>query len=333
MKILLTDTHFGVKQNSITWLKSQLSFFYSQLIPFIKQQKERVLIYHLGDLFDSRSSINPYIADQVRKLFIDLSSLENVSNVIIIGGNHDYYSPNDSSTNSIDLILRNIDKVELITNGINMYEDEELDEFDVFVPWNDYFDLENLESWISIKGVKRIFIHNDLDQLKPEYRKLFNKYDINIYSGHIHIPKISGRYYNLGSLYALNFADANQKRGFYYMNDDGSNFTFVPNEVSIRFYRLYNDEIFKDVNYDINDYVELYIDQDNLSKERYQSRIKIFNDNVKNLNIIPISRGEIFESNYEGVNQYSIDDICKEMIPENLKDKFNIIIEEYKMGK
>ena len=69
MKILLTDTHFGVKQNSITWLKSQMNFFYEQLIPFIRKEKELVYIYHLGDLFDSRSSINPFISNEVRNLF------------------------------------------------------------------------------------------------------------------------------------------------------------------------------------------------------------------------------------------------------------------------
>ena len=39
-----------------------MNFFYEQLIPFIREQKELVYIYHLGDLFDSRSSINPFIS-------------------------------------------------------------------------------------------------------------------------------------------------------------------------------------------------------------------------------------------------------------------------------
>ena len=33
ISFILTDTHFGVKQNSMTWLNSQLDFFYNQLIP------------------------------------------------------------------------------------------------------------------------------------------------------------------------------------------------------------------------------------------------------------------------------------------------------------
>ena len=34
--ILFTDTHFGIKQNSITWFNSQKDFIVNQLIPYIK---------------------------------------------------------------------------------------------------------------------------------------------------------------------------------------------------------------------------------------------------------------------------------------------------------
>jgi DNA repair exonuclease SbcCD nuclease subunit len=331
MKILLTDTHFGVRQNSILWLKSQMKFFYEQLIPFIKNQKEGVFIYHLGDLFDSRSSINPFIANQVRELFSHMASLDNVRQIIIIGGNHDYYSPNDSTTDSINLVLREINKVEIITNGIAMYEDEDgdLDElgFDVFVPWNDYYDFHCLESSISIKGVKRVFVHNDLDNIEPEYKNLFKKYNVDVYSGHIHTPSEYNKLHNLGSCFALTFSDANQQRGFYTMCDDGSDLKFHPNTKSIKFYRLHNKEIFNQIDFESNDYIELYIDQDKLSIDDYQNRIKWFNENYKNVTIVPRTTSIVNESNCN-FQEYNIDDICKELIPDNLKEKFNIILEQ-----
>lgn len=327
MKVLLTDTHFGVRQNSILWLKSQMSFFYDQLIPFIKKQKEGVFIYHLGDLFDSRSSINPFIANQVRELFSYIASLDNVRQIIIIGGNHDYYSPNDSTTDSINLVLRGIDKVQPVTNGIMMYEDEELDEleFDVFVPWNYYYDFRYLESSISIKGVKRVFIHNDLDNIEPEYKELFKKYNVDVYSGHIHVPSEYGKLHNLGSCFALTFTDANQERGFYTMDDNGDNFTFHSNTKSIKFRRLYNKSIFNNVDFDINDYIELYIDQDKLSNDDYQTRIKWFNEHYKNVNVVPNSNIQVNESAHD-FNNYNIDDICRELIPDNLIEKFDEIM-------
>lgn len=324
MKILLTDTHFGVKQNSITWLKSQMNFFYEQLIPFIRNEKELVYIYHLGDLFDSRSSINPFISNEVRNLFDYLASMENVYRIFIIGGNHDYYSPNSPDVDSINMTLRGIDKVEIITNGIQMWWDENEDEYDMFVPWFDYYDMPAIEASLNIEGVKRVFIHNDLDNIEPSYRELFK--NVDVYSGHIHIPSGYKNLHNLGSCFALNFADANQDRGFYTMNNDGSNLKFHPNLKSIKFKRLYNKEIFASPNFGTNDYVELYIDQDKLSIDDYQNRIKWFNENYKNVIIVPRTTSIVNESNCN-FQEYNIDDICRESIPENLLEKFNIISE------
>ena len=324
MKILLTDTHFGVKQNSITWLKSQMNFFYEQLIPFIRNEKELVYIYHLGDLFDSRSSINPFISNEVRNLFDYLASMENVYRIFIIGGNHDYYSPNSPDVDSINMTLRGIDKVEIITNGIQMWWDENEDEYDMFVPWFDYYDMPAIEASLNIEGVKRVFIHNDLDNIEPSYRELFK--NVDVYSGHIHIPSGYKNLHNLGSCFALNFADANQDRGFYTMNNDGSNLKFHPNLKSIKFKRLYNREIFASPNFGTNDYIELYIDQDKLSIDDYQNRIKWFNENYKNVIIVPRTTSIVNEYNCN-FQEYNIDDICRESIPENLLEKFNIISE------
>lgn len=327
MKILLTDTHFGVKQNSITWLKSQMNFFYEQLIPFIRNEKELVYIYHLGDLFDSRSSINPYISNEVRNLFDYLASMENVYRIFIVGGNHDYYSPNSPDIDSINMTLRGIDKVEIITNGIQMWWNENEDEYDMFIPWFDYYDIPAIEASLNIEGVKRVFIHNDLDNMEPLYKELFK--NVDVYSGHIHIPSDHKNLHNLGSCFALNFADANQKRGFYTMNNDGTEMKFHPNIKSINFYRLYNDQIFNNYEFGVNDYIELYIDQDKLSYENYQKQVEYFNKHYKNINIIPVSKNVIFESGCE-FNQYNIEDICKESIPENLKDKFDELLNRCK---
>ena len=64
--ILITDTHFGIKQNSITWFNSQSNFIYEQLIPYIQTHKDIIRLIHLGDVFDSRSSISVLIAAKVK---------------------------------------------------------------------------------------------------------------------------------------------------------------------------------------------------------------------------------------------------------------------------
>ena len=39
--IVLSDTHFGVKNNSITWMNSQLGFIYKEFIPYIQSLKNK----------------------------------------------------------------------------------------------------------------------------------------------------------------------------------------------------------------------------------------------------------------------------------------------------
>ena len=325
MIILISDTHFGCRQNSITWLESQMKFFYDQLIPFIKQQRGKVKVYHLGDVFDSRSSINPLVASRVKQLFKDIYNV--ASEVIIIGGNHDYYSPaeNDDNINSLRLVLGDLED----DYGFRIVDrdfKENVNTRELFIPWFRYFDFDELKNRLKGNCFDRIYIHNDLTvTLEDRYRELFK--DRTVYSGHIHIPKHEGNLHTLGATFALTFADANSNRGFYTMNDDGSNFQFHPNVCSIRFWRWYNGDIFGNHPADHNDYVELYINQDNLTKDSYVQRMRELSRQFTNISIIPITSYR-FEDNSTDFEQYDIQGICLQNIPEALKEKFNKISSE-----
>lgn len=316
IKILISDTHYGVKQNSLTWLKYQTDFIYKQLIPFIKEQTDDVVLYHLGDVFDSRSSINPYIASKIRDSFKDLSRI--VDDFIIIGGNHDYYSPNDAEVNSLDMVLRDIEGIKLITNELYVKNE------DLFVPWYEYENVEKLRKTISLYNIKNIYCHSDLTHLDGEYKELFK--GVNVYSGHIHTPNLYKNLHTLGSTYALTFADCNQDRGFYTIKDNS--FEFHPNTFSIRFWRFRNDEIFNCIEkVGKDDYIELYVDQINLLNDTYLDEIKKITKHSHNTNIIPVSQVMESEESCDFEN-YNIEEICRENIPEELQDKFNVILEK-----
>ncbi len=321
MKILISDTHFGVRQNSIVWINSQLDFFYNQLIPFLDvHNNEDIEIIHLGDVFDSRSSINPLIANKVKKLFDSIC--RKGYNVYIIGGNHDYYSPNESlqNDNSIDLILGELcyycPNLKLITKNFYKQNNE------LFVPWFRYFDYDELKK--QLKDIDTVYIHNDLVMIDPKYQQLFE--GKTIYSGHIHTPCHINNLHTLGSVFALTFADSNSERGFYVVHDHGQ-LEFIHNEKSIRFWRFYNDEIFKKLPIKNTDYVELYIDQENLIKPNYVETIKELSKQINNLNVIPKTKEVIGES-VTDFTKYDITDICKKKIPKNLINKFELISKE-----
>ena len=125
--IIITDTHFGVKNNSITWFNSQSDFIYKQLIPYIKSHQDTIRLIHMGDVFDSRSTISVYIAKKVRKMFKDLAEI--CEDVIVVAGNHDFYSPVSDEYDSLSLVLHNIDKVKLVRKESYFIDNQRIKNF------------------------------------------------------------------------------------------------------------------------------------------------------------------------------------------------------------
>ena len=276
--VLFTDTHFGVKNNSMTWLNSQLDFIYKQFIPDLQELKKQghtITLIHLGDVFDSRSTISTYVATKVREAFYDLRQV--VDKFHIIAGNHDYYSPNSSEVCSVDLLLHGLD--------INIHSQVSYltYEGDLYLPWYQYQEVDAVNQLIEMGKVKRIFTHADIVTERVPYL------GIPIFSGHLHIPDIKPEInrFNLGSCFALNFADANNHRGYYILS--GQNWKFIPNIQSIQYWRLYDEDIFDVYNSYIKDgdYIEVYISQSNMSHPDYIEKMNEMTKQYKNIWIIP----------------------------------------------
>lgn len=318
LRVLISDTHYGWKQNSITWLNSQIQFIYDQLIPYIHRLRidhpnESIVLYHLGDVFDSRSSINPMVANRVRLMFEDLN--KTVDRLIVIGGNHDYYSPDSDRDCTVDIVLKNDNNldIDIITHSIYVCGN------DLFIPWNEYDKIDDINSVMNSNDIKRIFVHADLPHIDDKHRELFK--NVQVFSGHIHTPSQQRNLHTLGSTYALTFADSNSERGFCVV-DDQSNIQFVPNTRSIKFWRFYNDEIF-DMGVDVKDYIEVYIDQQHMQDTKYTSQLSDLAKKYKELCIIPQIR--LTDDSTEELETYDIAEVCRSMIPDHLKNKFQQI--------
>lgn len=323
---IITDTHFGIKQNSTTWLNSQLDFMYNQLIPHIQQVKEselynKIRLIHMGDVFDSRSTISTLVATKVVELFTKLCSL---CEVIIIAGNHDFYSPNSDDVDTLTLLLKNTgvtlyikDFVKNPIPGTNTWE--------MFIPWYKWGS-ETIDSMLKChkKDIVNIFTHADIVTEQIPFLHLSK--DTRVFSGHLHTPNIKKNLYNIGSCYALSFTDANHDRGYYTMIDNGKP-EFHPNKCSIRYWRLYNEDIFNSKKLSAikkNDYIELYISQANMAEVKYIEKINEYTKQFKNIWVIP--QAAELEYDLEKFEGYDIEKITKSMIPKELKDKFDMIL-------
>ena len=324
---IITDTHFGVKQNSMSWLNSQLDFFNKQLIPHIQQCIDselynKIRLIHMGDVFDSRSTISTFVATKVVELFTKLSSM---CEVRIVAGNHDFYSPNSDEVDTLNLLLKNTGAI-LHTKDFEMNRIPNTKEYELFIPWYKWgYDLIDSMMQYHGKEIVNIFTHADI--VSEQIPFTFLNKETRVFSGHIHTPSIKKNLYNLGSCYAINFADANQERGYYTMVDNGKP-EFYPNKLSIRFWKLYNEDIFnkkKVNNITYNDYVELYISQTNMADPKYLEKINKIACSLRNVWVIPQTE-EMVGSDLEKFEGYDIEKITKKMIPDELKDKFEIVL-------
>lgn len=300
----------------MTWLNSQLDFIYKQFIPDLQELKKQghtITLIHLGDVFDSRSTISTYVATKVREAFSRLRSV--VDKFHIIAGNHDYYSPNSSEICSIDLLLHGLDidihsRMSYLTH-----------EGDLYLPWYQYQEVDAVKQLIEMGKVKRIFTHADIVTERVPYL------GIPIFSGHLHIPSIKEEInrFNLGSCFALNFADANDHRGYYILSD--RNWKFIPNIQSIQYWRLYDEDIFDVYNSYIKDgdYIELYISQSNISHPDYIEKMNEMTKKYKNIWIIPKAEDFVGDQ-LEKFEGYDIESIVRKTIPDHLKSKFENVL-------
>lgn len=318
-KVIFTDTHFGIKQNSITWFKSQKKFIEEQLIPYIESLNGDVKLIHLGDVFDSRSTISTYIATEVVEMFSNLRSM--VKEFTIIGGNHDYYSPTTDRIDTISLLLDKLD-IQLVTKNI-LIDDE-----DLYLPWYEWLNHnDKLDNLVKRYNIKNIFTHADIVTEEPHVPNY-----VRVYSGHMHTPKIVNNLYNLGSCFYLTFADSTGDRGFYIINEDNS-INFIKNTSSIQFWRFYDDEVLglDTKKFNPNDYFELYIRQDLLQTPQYTNQISKFASIYKNCWVIPQQSTQIDGQIDLSLNKKDMSQMIYDLIPENLKSKFNSVLEQCKI--
>lgn len=341
MKILFTDTHFGIKQNSQTWLSSQMDFIYKQIIPMLKEAKsmnEAVTVVHLGDVFDSRSTIGVLAASQVKEAFRRIASL--ADEFIIIGGNHDYYSPNAESVDTLSLLFGDIQGITLVTeSGTPMVyrtpTEAPGDErggslYLSWYAWHDHMDA--VEGMVRRFRPSRIYTHADIYGVTPEAPKIPDfMAGCRIYSGHVHIPNFkTPGLFNLGSCYPLTFADHDSDRGCYLQREDA--LEFIPNEVSIRFRRIRGMKALRSLAKrpgDPRDYVEIYLPREGIIDPDTQKILKTLD--YRNMWVIP-EAGEGIVMEHADIKNIDIDACIDRMVPEGLKEKMDQVRKRVAQG-
>lgn len=260
MKVaLISDLHFGVKQSDSTFQKSQLSFFEKQLVEELKLRSIDT-IFVLGDVFDTRQSVNVQTSNVVLHLFKDIFEDFNVHMIV---GNHDLYYKNTTSVNSLK-------QLDLLPN-VAVYETPQKMEFGghsvTFLPW-----ITDYKSFTGTEQSEYCFAHLDvagfmMDKINMcsegiSIKQLADNYK-HVYTGHFHtrskkkIGDCDITY--IGSPYQLTRIDIGQDRGCTILDLDTNTTELIVNTESIRYVKL----TYPDVPENIGDLVaHNYVDID-----------------------------------------------------------------------
>lgn len=331
-ELVIGDLHFGIKNNSLTWLEQQLNFITNQVFLILETENIDRCIF-LGDLTDIRYSINQQVGIELKKLFRTM--LNNYPNItfIICAGNHDYYSPLEefASYNSYELIFGE-EFLLVHKNLIIVNQDPYITEDGaLFLPWywteNDNHIDEILYNYDFNDEVKEIFCHTDLSQWPGARIAAFK--GTPIYSGHIHFcyEDTLANLFNLGSACAFTFNDVNMDK-YVYILENYKIVKKIKNVTTPSFKRLYNEEIFN-VTDDMfnNSYVQLCISSNNINKAKYVEQIKELKNTYVDSNIRLHTIDEDTDMTTLSVATFNtnIETYIEDNIPEYLDEKYQII--------
>ena len=278
-ELVIGDLHFGIKNNSISWLESQLNFFHNQIFKILEEKNIDRCIF-LGDLTDIRYSINQQIGIELKNLFREMLDKFQHIQFYLVAGNHDYYSPLEefASYNSYELLFGE-EFINYYNNIIIIHENPYLTEDGaLFLPWyytenTNHID-EILYNYDFNDEVKEIYCHTDLSSWPGARIAAFK--GTPIYSGHIHYvyTDILANLHNIGSACSFTFNDVNMKK-YVYIIEDCEIVEKIENITTPSFKRFYNEEIFNLKEEDFNNsYIQLCVSSNNINKAKYVEQIK-----------------------------------------------------------
>jgi DNA repair exonuclease SbcCD nuclease subunit len=244
--VIVTDTHFGARNDSPHFDESFRRFFTDQFFPYLLEHDIQH-VFHLGDVFDRRKYINFNTLASCDQYFFQ-PMIEHGISMTVIPGNHDVYYKNTNQLNSLDLLLSRYPNIQLLMEPtlVKVSESERV----LMVPWLTEDNTQKCLAAIRKKKSTFCFGHFEIEGFEMykgipcEHgglkQSLFKNYQITA-SGHFHHRSAANNIYYLGSPYEMTWADYNDPRGFHVFDADEGEMDFIENEHTIFRKTLYND--------------------------------------------------------------------------------------------
>lgn len=326
---MITDTHLGVRNSLEEWIDIQRKYFFDEFIPLIKKEyKPGDVLFHLGDVFDSRHAITLKVIDLAIDIFESLSSIF-IDGVYIIAGNHDIWKKTDNTINSLKMLKRipNIYIIDTTPKTIKVGTANFL-----MLPWQKDHDTD-LEA-IKVYSDKHDYLmcHMDVYGMKgSRFNTIDTGTDIRafssfkrVYSGHIHYRQKMENVVMLGTPYELTRSDMYNLKAIVLLDANTGEETIFPNKTSPTFMNMsmstllehtpeYLSTIFK------NNFVDIHVDNMNLLKISVNSIVDLIEHNYRDIKFIPPNQyaQDVLKDSNEELRDFDIKDTMRKFCEES----------------
>ena len=302
MKIaIITDTHMGARKGS-THLHDYFELFYKNVFFPTLEEHGIDTIIHMGDVFDSRKSIDYQSLEWSRQVvFEPLKKYK----VYAITGNHDCYYKNTNYVNSPELLLTSYKNWEIYSSPIEI----NVGGLDILLlPWINSENYQTSVQAIENSKCKVAMGHLEINGFRATRGHMmetgmdvdvFDKFDV-VYSGHFHTRSTNGKIHYLGNPYEMFWNDVNDTRGFHLFDTDTLIHTPINNP-----YKLFYNVYYEDTNYKLyntsqlkNKIVKLIVRKKSDPKNFEKFIDKLYSSGIQDLKIIEnfvIEESESFE--------------------------------------
>lgn len=312
MKIaVITDTHYCFKKSCKVFHNYFELFYKNVFFPTLEEYGITTVI-HMGDVFDSRKSIDFWGLDWTRRVILEPLSKYQVH---IVTGNHDSFFRNTNEINSPDLLLEHYKNIKTYSSPTEV----KLNNLKVlFVPWINSQNQELTMKMIDETDAPVAFGHLELNGFRVNSSivmdhgmspDVFSKFK-RVFSGHYHTRSDNGKVYYLGNPYEMFWSDVKDTRGFHIFDTETLEHTPIDNPYRL-FYNIYYEDTphqtFNTKEYE-NKIVKVIVRKKTDIKQYDKFIDKLYKTNVAELKIVENFETEKLESfeTFEDENTLSI---------------------------